>query len=115
MCSPSPTKPPVYQVLIALSSGIKRSEGKADHPTPSSVKVYNAWNYNSTLTIRLHGVMFQRSGNTFALTYTVPSFAEHIAAAVRLHTCVRERDSPTVSSLGLARSLVTDWYCIQAT
>jgi hypothetical protein len=38
----------------ALSSGVKLSERKADHPPPSSAEVKNAWSCISTPPIRVH-------------------------------------------------------------
>jgi hypothetical protein len=37
--------------------GIKRPGREADHSTPSSVEVKNAWSYTSTPPKRLHGVV----------------------------------------------------------
>jgi hypothetical protein len=45
----------------ALSLGVKRPERKADHSPPSSAEVKNAWNYTSTLPIRLHGVVLSQA------------------------------------------------------
>jgi hypothetical protein len=37
--------------------GVKRPGREADHSTPSSAEVNNAWSYASIPSIRLHGVM----------------------------------------------------------
>jgi hypothetical protein len=42
------TQPPVRWVLGALTPGIKRLGCEADHWSPSSVDVKNAWSYTST-------------------------------------------------------------------
>jgi hypothetical protein len=36
--------------------GIKRPGCEADHSSPSSAEVKNAWSYTSTPPVRLHGV-----------------------------------------------------------
>jgi hypothetical protein len=43
-----PTQPPIQWVPEAPSPGVKRSWRKADHSTPSSAEVKNAWSYTST-------------------------------------------------------------------
>jgi hypothetical protein len=53
-----PTQLPIQWVPGALSLGIKRPGREADQSAPpSSAEVKNAWSYNSTPTIRLHGVL----------------------------------------------------------
>jgi hypothetical protein len=51
-----PTQPPIQWVRGALSLGVKRPEGEADHSPPSSAEVKNAWCYTSTPQC-LHGVV----------------------------------------------------------
>jgi hypothetical protein len=41
----------------ALSLGVKRPGREAEHSPPSSAEVKNAWNYTSTPSICLHGVV----------------------------------------------------------
>jgi hypothetical protein len=53
-----PTQSPIHWVPGALSLGVKRPGREADHSSPSSAEVKNAWTYTPTLTIRLHGVVF---------------------------------------------------------
>jgi hypothetical protein len=52
-----PIQPPIQRVPRALSIGVNRPGGEADHSPPSSVEVKNAWSYTSIPTIRLHSVM----------------------------------------------------------
>jgi hypothetical protein len=52
-----PTQPPIQWVLGALSLGVKRPRREADHSSPSSTEVKNAWSYTPTPPIRLHGVV----------------------------------------------------------
>jgi hypothetical protein len=52
-----PTQPPIQEVPGAISLGIKRPGLEADHSSPSSTEVNNAWSYTSTPPIRLHGVV----------------------------------------------------------
>jgi hypothetical protein len=50
VCRPAlgPTQPPIQWVPGALSLGVKRPRGEADHSSPSSTEVKNAWRYTST-------------------------------------------------------------------
>jgi hypothetical protein len=43
-----PTQPPIQWVPGALSLGVKRPGREADHSSPSSAEVKNAWSYTST-------------------------------------------------------------------
>jgi hypothetical protein len=52
-----PTQPPTQWVSGALSLGVKRQGSEVDHSPPSRAEVKNAWSYNSTPPIRLHGVV----------------------------------------------------------
>jgi hypothetical protein len=52
-----PTQPPIQWVPGTLFLGVKRPEPEADHSPPSSAKVKNAWNYTSTPSIHIHGVV----------------------------------------------------------
>jgi hypothetical protein len=52
-----PTQPPIQWVPGALSLAVKQPEREADHLSPSSAEVKNAWSYTSTPPIRLHGVV----------------------------------------------------------
>jgi hypothetical protein len=52
-----PTQPRIQWVLVAVSQEVKRPVREADHSSPSSFEVNNAWSYTST-PIRLHGVVF---------------------------------------------------------
>jgi len=52
-----PTHPPVQWVPGALSLGVKRPNHGADHSPPSRAEIKNAWSYDSTLLIRLNGVV----------------------------------------------------------
>jgi hypothetical protein len=45
----------LYQGQFSL--GLKRPGREADHSSPSSAEVKNAWNYTSTPLIRLHDVV----------------------------------------------------------
>jgi hypothetical protein len=49
-----PTHPPIQWVPGALSMGVKRPGREADHSSPSSAEVKNAWSYTSTPRIHLH-------------------------------------------------------------
>jgi len=55
--APGPTQPPIQCVPGAPSVGVKRQGCEADHSSPSSAEIMNAWNYTSTPPIRLHGVV----------------------------------------------------------
>jgi hypothetical protein len=71
-----PTQPPLHWVLGALSLGIKGPGREADHSSPSSAEVNNAWSYTSTPPLRLHGVVLSlkkkhRDNFTFTLNFTV--------------------------------------------
>jgi hypothetical protein len=44
-----PTQPPIQWIPGALSLGVKRPGREADHSSPSSAEVNNAWSYTSTL------------------------------------------------------------------
>jgi hypothetical protein len=50
-------QPPIRFVLGALSQSVKRPGPEADHSSPSSAEVMNAWSYISPLPIRLHGMV----------------------------------------------------------
>jgi hypothetical protein len=52
-----PPQPPIQWVPWALPLRLKRSGCEADHSSPSNSEVKNAWNYTSTPSIRLHGVV----------------------------------------------------------
>jgi hypothetical protein len=52
-----PIQPPILWIQGALFLGIKRPGCEADHSPPSSAQVENAWSYNSTPPICLHGVV----------------------------------------------------------
>jgi hypothetical protein len=43
-----PTQPPTQWIPGALSLGVKRPGGEANHSPPSSAEVKNAWSYTST-------------------------------------------------------------------
>jgi hypothetical protein len=52
-----PTQPPIQRVPETLSLVAKRPEREADHSSPSSAEVENAWSYTSTPPIRLQSVV----------------------------------------------------------
>jgi hypothetical protein len=52
-----PTQPPIQWVPGAFSLGVKWQGHEADHSSPSSAKVQNAWRYTSIPPPRLHGVV----------------------------------------------------------
>jgi hypothetical protein len=52
-----PTQPPIQWVPGARSLGVKRPGYETDNSLPSSAEVKNAWNYNATPSIRLHGAV----------------------------------------------------------
>jgi hypothetical protein len=54
-----PTEPPIQWVPGAPSLGVKRTGHEADHSSPYSAEVKNAWSYTSTPPIRLHGVVLR--------------------------------------------------------
>jgi hypothetical protein len=49
------TQPPTQKV-----SGIKQLGRKADHSSPSSAEVKNAWSYTVTPSLRFHGVIIKQ-------------------------------------------------------
>jgi hypothetical protein len=70
-----PTQPPIQLVRGALSLGVKRPGREADHSSPSSAEVKNAWSYTSTLPICLHGVVVCWStGTNLPFTFTLSDF-----------------------------------------
>jgi hypothetical protein len=52
-----PTQPPIQWVPGALSLGVKRLGHEADHSSPSSSEVKNAWSYTSAPPISHQGVV----------------------------------------------------------
>jgi hypothetical protein len=52
-----PTQPPIQWVPGAFSLGVKWLGREADHSSPSSAEVKNAWSYTSISPIRLNGVV----------------------------------------------------------
>jgi hypothetical protein len=52
-----PTQPPMQWVPGSLSLWAKRPVREADHSPPSNAEVKNAWSYNFTPPIPLHGVV----------------------------------------------------------
>jgi hypothetical protein len=52
-----PTQLPIQWVPGVLCREVKRPGSEADHSSPSSAEVKNAWSYTSTPSIRLHGVV----------------------------------------------------------
>jgi hypothetical protein len=65
-----PTQPPIQWVPGTLSLGVKRPGREADHSTPSSANVKNAWSYTSTLPLRLHGVVISQEKHREKFTFT---------------------------------------------
>jgi hypothetical protein len=51
------TQLPIQWIPGALSLGIKRPVREADHSSPSSAEVKNAWSSTSTHLVRHHGVV----------------------------------------------------------
>jgi len=43
--------------MLGCFRGVKAAGGEADHSPQTSAEVKNAWNYISTSTTRLHGVV----------------------------------------------------------
>jgi hypothetical protein len=43
-----PTQPPIEQIPVALTLGVKRPKREADHSPLSNVKVKSAWSHTST-------------------------------------------------------------------
>jgi hypothetical protein len=66
-----PTQPPIQCVPGALSLGVKRLGREADHSSPSSAEVKNAWSSTSTPSIGLHGMVLSLSTGTLPLPFTV--------------------------------------------
>jgi hypothetical protein len=52
-----PTHTPIQWISGTLSLGVKHPGCEADHSTPSSAKVKNAWSSTSNRPIRLHSVV----------------------------------------------------------
>jgi hypothetical protein len=57
-CSGAHTQPPIQWVSGALFLRVKRLGREANHSHPSRVENKNAWSYNFTAPISLHGVVF---------------------------------------------------------
>jgi hypothetical protein len=52
-----PIQSPIRVVPRVLSAGVKQPGSGAEHSSPFSAEVKNAWNYTSTPPIGLHGVV----------------------------------------------------------
>jgi hypothetical protein len=64
--------PGIYQAScslgkVAVSSGIKRAESKAEHSSPTSDEIKNAWSCNFT---PVYAFMFSTGENLGVLTFT---------------------------------------------
>jgi hypothetical protein len=64
-----PAQPPVRWVPGALSLGMRRPVREADHPTPSSAEVKNAWSYNSTPQYAFMAWCLVKHRDIFTFTY----------------------------------------------
>jgi hypothetical protein len=53
--------------------GVKRPGREADHSSPSSAKVKNAWSYTSTPPGRLHGMWLFKSTGAPLFLYSLPT------------------------------------------
>jgi hypothetical protein len=51
------TQTTIQWVTESVSVEVKRLGREADFPPPSNAKVKNAWSYNSTPSVRLHGMV----------------------------------------------------------
>jgi hypothetical protein len=76
-----PTQPPIQWVPGALSLGVKRPGREADHSPPSNAEVKNAWRYNSTPPIRLHGVVWVKTQGQLYLIFTYKKDLFNISVA----------------------------------
>jgi hypothetical protein len=68
-----PPQPPIQWVPGSLSLRVKRPGREADHSPPTSVKVKNAWSYNFTSPIRLHGLVLKAQRQLYLYLY--PAYA----------------------------------------
>jgi hypothetical protein len=69
-----PTQPPIQWVSGALFLGVKRPGREADHSTPSSADVKNAWSYTSTPQYAFMALcsVKKSTGTTSPLTLPLP-------------------------------------------
>jgi hypothetical protein len=66
-----PNSPPFMEPETSLLCSQEPPRREADHSSPSSAKVKNAWNYNSTPAVRLQSVVLslKNTGTTLPLLY----------------------------------------------
>jgi hypothetical protein len=62
-------EPPIQWVSGVLSLEVKWPRREADHIPRSSVEVKNAWRYNSTPPVRLHGVVLSLKNHGGGATF----------------------------------------------
>jgi hypothetical protein len=65
-----PTQPPIQWVPGALSLGVKRPGLEADHSSPSSADVKNAWSYTFTPQYVFMAWCLVKHGDNFTFTFT---------------------------------------------
>jgi hypothetical protein len=82
------TQPPIQWVPWALSLGVKWPGCEADHSPPSSADVKNAWSYNSTPTIRLHGVVLR---DNFTFTHKIAIQLHLVAESFTIYSSCSRR------------------------
>jgi hypothetical protein len=59
-----PTEPNIQRVAGDLTTGVKWSGREADYSPPYSAEVKNSWNYTSTPSVSLHGVVLNKAKHT---------------------------------------------------
>jgi len=65
-----PALEPIQWVRRALSLGVKQPGCAANHPSPNSAEIKNAWSYTSTPPMRFHGVVFSLKNHRDNFTFT---------------------------------------------
>jgi hypothetical protein len=55
----------------AVSPGVKRQGREAFYTLPYNFEVKNAWNYTSTSSTCLHGVVFSKAQGDFTFTFRI--------------------------------------------
>jgi hypothetical protein len=66
-----PTQPPLQRVPTVISPGVKWPRREADHSSPSSAEVKNAWSYTSIPLIQLHSAVLRRAQGQIYLYPTI--------------------------------------------
>jgi hypothetical protein len=88
-----PTQPPIQWVQGFLSLGVKRPVREADHSSPSSTEVKNAWSYTSTPQYVFMARCLVKHSENFTVTCT----GHKVTYVMKIHITESNRlfDSPS--------------------